>query len=71
MNSYERLEAWRAGHELVLLIYRTTQSFPKEERYGLTSQARRAAFAIPANIAEGCARGLYASIQRSASRMNQ
>lgn len=56
MNSYERLEAWQEAHQLVLLIYRSTQSFPTEERYGLSSQLRRAAFSIPANIAEGAAK---------------
>lgn len=56
MNSYERLEAWQAAHQLVLLVYRKTRSFPTEERYGLTSQLRRAAFGIAANIAEGSAK---------------
>jgi four helix bundle protein len=56
VNSYERLEAWQAAHRLVLLIYRETRSFPAEERYGLTSQLRRAAFAVAANIVEGSAK---------------
>ncbi|MGE5801013.1 MAG: four helix bundle protein [Gemmatimonadota bacterium] len=56
MNSYERLEAWHEAHRLVLLIYRKTRSFPPEERYGLTSQLRRAAFSVAANIVEGCAK---------------
>jgi len=56
VNSYERLEAWQAAHQLVLLVYRKTRSFPTEERYGLTSQLRRAAFGIAANIAEGSAK---------------
>jgi len=42
--------------EVVFLIYRATQSFPKEEVYGLTSQMRRAAVSVPSNIVEGCAR---------------
>jgi four helix bundle protein len=56
MNSFERLEAWQAAHELARSIYRTTRSFPVDERYGLSSQLRRAAFSIPANIAEGSAK---------------
>ncbi|HEV2672793.1 MAG TPA: four helix bundle protein [Gemmatimonadales bacterium] len=56
MKPYERLHAWQVAHQLVLTIYRTTQSFPKNELYGLTSQARRAAFAVAANIAEGSAK---------------
>src|SRR5437899_12857294 len=53
MKRYERLEAWQAAHQLVLLTYRVTKSFPRHELYGLTSQARRAAFSAAANIAEG------------------
>ena len=56
MKRYERLEAWQAAHELVLLTYSTTKTFPREELYGLTSQARRAAFSVAANIAEGSAK---------------
>ena len=56
MNAYERLDAWQGAHRLVLLVYRTTRAFPTEERYGLTSQLRRAAFAVAANIVEGSAK---------------
>jgi four helix bundle protein len=56
MKRYERLQAWLAAHQLVLLTYRVTKSFPREELYGLTSQARRAAFSVAANIAEGSAK---------------
>ena len=56
MNSHERLEACQAANQLALLLYRTTRSFPAEERYGLTSQIRRAAFAVAANVAEGAAK---------------
>ncbi|HEY3222100.1 MAG TPA: four helix bundle protein [Gemmatimonadales bacterium] len=56
MKRYESLEAWQAAHQLVLLTYRVTKIFPREELYGLTSQARRAAFAVAANIAEGSAK---------------
>lgn len=56
MRPHHNLEAWNKAVELVTDIYRTTDSFPKEERYGLTSQIRRAAVSIPANIAEGAGR---------------
>lgn len=56
MMPYERLEAWQACHHLFLETYRVTQSFPKSELYGLTSQMRRAAFSAAANVAEGSAK---------------
>jgi len=52
-QSYRDLIAWQKGIELVAAIYHVTQTFPKEELYGLTSQLRRAAVSIPSNIAEG------------------
>jgi four helix bundle protein len=56
MRPHQNLQAWSQSVELVTTIYRTTERFPKEERYGLTSQIRRAAVSIPANIAEGAGR---------------
>ena len=56
MKPYERLRAWEANHQLVLGIYKATHQWPKSEVYGLISQARRAAFSIPLNIAEGSAK---------------
>ena len=56
MLPYERFAAWQLAHEVVLRTYRVTASFPSHERYGLSMQARRAAFSIAANIAEGSAR---------------
>src|SRR6266850_2565400 len=56
MLAHERLHAWKLCHELVLAIYDATNSFPKHELYGLTSQARRAAFSAAVNIAEGSAK---------------
>jgi len=56
MMPYERFEAWQAAHELALEIYRITDPWPKEERFGLTSQLRRAALSAPTNIAEGAAK---------------
>ena len=51
--SFKDLEVWRESHDLVLKIYVLTRQLPAEERFGLTSQMRRAAVSIPANIAEG------------------
>ena len=51
--NYEELEVWQQAMDLVTLVYRATQKFPKEEVYGLTSQLRRAAVSVPSNIAEG------------------
>ena len=53
INSYQDLIVWQKAVELVVEIYKLTRSFPKSETYGLTSQMRRAAVAIPSNIAEG------------------
>ena len=52
-GTYKDLEVWQAAMELAVRIYRLTALFPKEERYGLTSQMRRAAVSVPSNIAEG------------------
>ncbi len=57
ISSYRDLIVWQKAIELVTEIYKLTDLFPKNEIYGLTNQARRAAVSIPANIAEGCARG--------------
>ena len=64
MLAYERLHAWRECHELVLAVYHATNSFPKHELYGLTSQARRAAFSAAVNIAEGSAKRGSAEFRR-------
>ncbi len=55
-QSYRDLEVWQIGMDLAVACYQATKSFPKEERYALTSQIRRAASSIPANISEGKAR---------------
>lgn len=54
MKNYQNLVVWQKAHKLVLLIYGITQRFPNEEKFGLTSQLRRAATSTPTNIAEGC-----------------
>jgi len=51
--SYKDLIAWQRAMELVVAVYRVTADFPKEERFGLVSQLRRAAVSVPSNIAEG------------------
>src|SRR6478609_320774 len=53
---FEKLEIWQAARALNVEIYRTTRNFPPAESYGLTSQMRRAAVSISANIAEGAGR---------------
>jgi four helix bundle protein len=54
--SYRQLKVWQSGIQLVKSVYVLSRDFPKDESYGLTSQMRRAAVSIPANIAEGHAR---------------
>lgn len=56
IKSFTGLNVWREGHKLVLEIYKQTQQFPKEEKFGLTDQIRRAAVSITSNIAEGFSR---------------
>jgi len=53
------LNCWKEGHKLVIIIYKTTAKFPKEELYGLINQMRRAAVSITSNIAEGFSRQSY------------
>jgi four helix bundle protein len=56
LQSYRELEVWRVAIDLVEQCYRVTRPFTKDEHFGLTSQIRRAAVSIPANIAEGYGR---------------
>lgn len=55
-RSFQDLIVWQKAHQWVLNIYQFTRSFPSEEKFGLTSQLRRAAVSVPANIAEGFAK---------------
>lgn len=52
-KGYKKLKVWEEAHKLVLLIYKTTEKFPKEELFGLTPQIRRAVVSIASNIVEG------------------
>ena len=54
MKDFRELKVWQKAHKFVLEVYKTTQSFPQEELYGLTSQLRRAAVSTASNISEGC-----------------
>ena len=56
MQDFHNLSVWKKAHELVLEVYRVSQPFPRSEMFGLTSQIRRSASSIPANLAEGCGR---------------
>jgi four helix bundle protein len=56
MVPYERFEAWKIAHQLALDIYKVTDTWPRDERYGVTAQIRRAAISAPTNIAEGSAK---------------
>jgi four helix bundle protein len=52
-KNFTELIVWQKAHQFVLKIYQVSKNFPREELYGLTSQMRRAAISVPANIAEG------------------
>tara|TARA_R110000737_G_scaffold176257_2_gene201332 strand:- start:3565 stop:3846 length:282 start_codon:yes stop_codon:yes gene_type:complete len=64
MRDYKKYNVWELGHEVTLEIYKLTNTFPKDENFGLTSQMRRASSSIPANIAEGCGRESDAEFKR-------
>jgi four helix bundle protein len=56
MRDFKELKVWSAAHQLTLSLCQTTQAFPKQELFGLTSQIRRCSSSIGANLAEGCGR---------------
>jgi four helix bundle protein len=56
MRDYTKIEAWRLADDLTVAVYGRSRSFPREEIYGRTSQLRRAAYSVPANIVEGSSR---------------
>ncbi|HET9838889.1 MAG TPA: four helix bundle protein [Candidatus Angelobacter sp.] len=64
MRNYRDLEVWKHSHKLTLELYEASRKFPKEEMFGLTSQLRRAAISVGANLAEGCGRRTTAEFAR-------
>ncbi len=64
MHNYRELKIWQRSMDFVVKIYEISTSFPKEERYGLTSQLRRGAVSVPSNISEGAGRGTNGQFKR-------
>ena len=64
MKDFRTLKVWEKAHALTLTIYKSTESFPRQEMYALTSQIQRAAVSIPANIAEGCGKDSDPELKR-------
>ena len=64
MRDFRELKVWEKAHRLTLDIYQITQSFPREEVYGLQNQMRRAASSVPTNLAEGCGRDTTTELAR-------
>lgn len=56
IRNYKKIIAWQKSHAITLSVYRITKNFPADERFGITSQLRRAAYGVPSNIAEGSGR---------------
>ncbi|MBI1875623.1 MAG: four helix bundle protein [Acidobacteria bacterium] len=67
MKDFRDLQVWQKAHQLTLAVYRHTASFPRDERYGLTTQLRRSSSSIAANLAEGCGRNGDAELARFCS----
>lgn len=67
MKDFHDLKVWQKAHQLTLAVYQVTVGFPRDELYGLTSQLRRSAASIPANLAEGCGRNGDAELARFCS----
>lgn len=53
VNNYRELDVWQRAMDICVRVYEATQVFPKEERFGLTNQVRRASVSVPSNVAEG------------------
>ena len=65
LKNYKELKVWQKSYQLCLEVYKITAGFPKDEKFGLTSQIRRAVVSIPSNIAEGYGRKTTADYLRS------
>jgi len=57
VKTYRELQVWQKAHELVLVVFKMTERFPKSDQFGIVSQVRRSASSVAANIAEGFGRG--------------
>lgn len=64
MQDFRNLIIWEKSHQLTLMIYKLTETFPKEETFGLKSQIRRSIASIPTNISEGCVKSSDADFSR-------
>jgi four helix bundle protein len=64
VRDFKKQKVWEKSHQLTLAVYKASEKFPREERYGLTIQIRRASASIPANIAEGCGKDSEAELAR-------
>lgn len=64
MKDFRSLKVWEKAHELTLNVYKSTENFPKQEMYSITSQLRRAAVSVPTNIAEGCGKDTDPDLKR-------
>ena len=64
MRDFKALKVWQKAHQLALDVYRATQVFPPDERFGLTAHLRKSATSIPSNIAVGCGRNTDAVLAR-------
>ena len=64
MQDFTKLQVWQKSHTFTVNLYKITNNFPSEEKYGLTNQIRRASLSIESNIAEGCGRSTSRELSR-------
>lgn len=64
LKSFHESDAWQAAHDFTLAVYRASTGFPREEKFGITSQLRRSAVSVPANLAEGFGRHSKRELRR-------